>query len=71
MYFSGAVVAFVIGFFGSLLQANWRRNDLNEDESLLYSYSSSALGGLFWALLSWAGVFLALVVYTRWWKSVR
>ncbi len=71
MYFSGAIVAFFIGFFGGLLQANWRRNDLNEDEHLVTSYFGSIISGLLWAILSWVGVVLALIVYTKWLRSVR
>lgn len=69
MYMSGAIVAFFIGFIGSLVQANWRRNDLNEDESLAYSYFTSVIGGVIWGIFSWVGAALALIVYYKWYKN--
>jgi hypothetical protein len=71
MYISGAILAFIIGFIGSMLQANWRRNDLHEEESLLKSYIGAIIAGIFWGLLSWIGVILGYIVYYKWYKYNR
>ncbi|MEZ0468255.1 hypothetical protein C6W91_16870 [Phaeobacter sp. SYSU ZJ3003] len=71
MYISGALFAFSIGFLGGMLQANWRKNYLHENESFLRSLVGAMVSGLIWAILSWIGVFLAIIVYYKWYVHNR